>query len=242
MVKKTIIVAGGSSGIGYELSKKLLNHDYYVVNLDLYPNQLIDDEKYLSTPIDLKDCKKLKEYIKKLNGNNYSIEGLAIVAGRGFTTPFEELDEIAFTEQVENNLHVVFNTCSAVIPYLTSPASIVTVGSTSVYGFSGSSVAYAAAKAGVIGLTKSLAKELGSKNIRVNCVVPGAVDTPLLKRLSTNTERTTLAKFSSLGNIAKPEEVAETLYFLLGKESSHVTGQTLVVDGGLSLAYRPAYM
>ncbi|HDR7210905.1 MULTISPECIES: SDR family NAD(P)-dependent oxidoreductase [Bacillus cereus group] len=242
MKKKAIVVAGGASGIGFELMQNLLKNGFHVINLDKNKSSIGQVERYVEFIVDLNDPERIKGVVQKLVTEDYEIEGLAIIAGIGYVTPFFDLSPVEFKSQVNDNLQIVFNVCYSVIPFLISTASIVTVGSTSVYGFAGSSVAYAAAKAGVIGLTKSLAHELGGRGIRVNCVIPGAVDTPLLKKLSTSTERNTMARFSALGKIAKPDQVAKTIYFLLGGDSAHITGQTLVVDGGLSLAYRPAYM
>ncbi|PES61475.1 hypothetical protein CN507_29215 [Bacillus cereus] len=242
MRKKTIVVAGGSSGVGLDLTKKLLKEGFHVINFDKNAANIEQTENYLEFITDLNNPEELKEIMFEFSNKGYRIDGLAIIAGIGYVTPFHDLNAKEFKKQVNDNLHIVFNVCYFVVPFLQSPGAIVTVGSTSVYGFSGSSVAYAAAKAGVIGLTKSLAHELGSKSIRVNCVIPGAVDTPLLKRLSTSTERYKLSKLAPLDNIANPNQIAETIYFLLKEESSHITGQALVVDGGLSLAYRPAYM
>jgi 3-oxoacyl-[acyl-carrier protein] reductase len=114
------------------------------------------------------------------------------------------------------------------------------VSSTTVYGNGErASVAYAAAKAGVIGLTRSLAAEVAPRGVRVNCVVPGPVDTPLLHSLTTATERRMLQATIPLGRFATSEDVADVIHFLLGDGARYITGRTIVVDGGLSLAYRP---
>ena len=117
---------------------------------------------------------------------------------------------------------------------------VLTVSSTSIYGSEeGASVAYAAAKAGIIGLTRSLAMQLAREGIRVNCVVPGAVDTPLLNSLSTATEKRMLRSVIPLGRFADALEIAEVIHFLLEERARYITGQTIVVDGGLALAYKP---
>ena len=88
---------------------------------------------------------------------------------------------------------------------------------------------YSASKAGLIGLTKALSKELGYSNIKVNCVAPGVIDTDMNKNL-TPKEKNELENSISLGRMGKPEEVADAIFFL--STSDYITGQTLVVDGG----------
>lgn len=109
--------------------------------------------------------------------------------------------------------------------------AIVTV--SSVWGVSGASCEshYAASKAGLIGLTKSLAQELGLSGIRVNCVAPGVIDTAMNACHDAETLRA-LAEDTALGRLGTPEEVAQTLYFLCSEEASFVTGQVLGVTGG----------
>lgn len=239
--KPFFLVAGGSSGIGSELIDLLVEAGNYVINLDLNPREGHRD-RCQTKIVDLLDVNRCQEVITEIMEEGYQLKGVAIIAGVGFTTPLEELDPHEFTRQVNLNLNIVYNLCYFILPYLHSPSSIVTVSSTSVYGFSGSSVAYAAAKAGVIGLTKSLAHEVGGKGIRVNGVIPGAVDTELLHSLSTSIERSLLSKFTPLGQLAHPRQIAQMIQFLLGDQASHITGQMFVVDGGLSLAYRPSQM
>ena len=110
--------------------------------------------------------------------------------------------------------------------------SIVTI--SSMWGVTGGSceVAYSAAKAGVIGLTRSLAKELGPSHIRVNCVAPGVIATEMNAHLSSE-DLEALSEETPLGRIGTPEEVGRAVYFLASEEASFITGQTLCVDGGM---------
>ena len=91
---------------------------------------------------------------------------------------------------------------------------------------------YSAAKAGVIGLTKALAKELGPSHIRVNCVAPGVIDTDMNGHLSPE-DLAVLGEETPLGRIGAPEEVAKAILFLAGEDASFITGQVLNVDGGM---------
>jgi len=132
------------------------------------------------------------------------------------------------------DLDGVFHCVRAAIPHFVrqQSGSIVTV--SSMWGVTGGSceVPYSAAKAGVIGLTKSLAKELGPSNIRVNCVAPGVIDTDMNAHLSAE-DMAALGEETPLGRIGQPEEVAKAIRFLAGEEASFITGQVLCVDGGM---------
>ena len=132
------------------------------------------------------------------------------------------------------DLDGVFYTMRAACPHMVrrQRGSIVTV--SSMWGITGGSceAAYSAAKAGVIGLTKAMAKELGPSHIRVNCVAPGVIDTDMNGHLTAQ-DLAALAEETPLGRIGQPEEVARAICFLEGEEASFITGQVLPVDGGM---------
>ena len=134
------------------------------------------------------------------------------------------------------DLDGVFYTLRAAIPHMVhrQRGSIVTV--SSMWGVTGGSceVPYSAAKAGVIGLTKALAKELGPSHIRVNCVAPGVIDTEMNGAL-TPEDLEALADETPLGRIGLGEDVARSILYLAGEEASFVTGQVLQADGGIAI-------
>lgn len=132
------------------------------------------------------------------------------------------------------DLDGVFHCVHAAVPHLVRQhsGSIVTV--SSMWGVTGGSceAPYSAAKAGVIGLTRALAKELGPSGIRVNCVAPGVIDTDMNRHLSQE-DLAALGEETPLGRIGTPEEVAEAILFLAGEKAGFITGQVLNVDGGM---------
>ena len=104
---------------------------------------------------------------------------------------------------------------------------------TSIVGITGNAgqANYAASKAGLIGMTQSIAKEVGSRGITVNCIAPGWIDTEMTDELPENSKSTLLDRIP-LGKIGKPEDIAYTALFLASKEANYITGQTITVDGG----------
>jgi 3-oxoacyl-[acyl-carrier protein] reductase len=132
------------------------------------------------------------------------------------------------------NLKSAFRLCAAVAKPMMKQRSGSIVLMTSIVGLSGNpgQAAYAASKAGLIGLCKSLAKELGSRNIRVNAVAPGLIETAMTEKMP-DAAREFLIKQAALGRAGKPEDVSGVVAFLCSDAAGYVTGQTLVVDGGI---------
>ena len=161
----------------------------------------------------------------------------ALVCSAGAALPVQLLTDTTddqWRRVMGTDLDGVFFTLRAAIPGMVSRkrGAIVTV--SSMWGVTGGSceAPYSAAKAGVIGLTKALAKELGPSGIRVNCVAPGAIETDMTAFL-TPEDRAALADEAPLGRMGAPEEVAEAVRFLAGEEARFITGQVLRVDGGM---------
>lgn len=237
--KPCTLVAGGGSGIGRALVELLLEAGHRVYNLDIKPVE-VNSDSFINRVVDLRNYSEVDAIVREIGAEAGRLRAVAAIAGVAQRTPLEQLSAEEFRAQTESNLDIIYNLCRAALPLLEPNSSIVTVSSTSVYGSdAGASVAYAAAKAGIIGLTRSMAMQVAARGIRVNCVVPGAVDTPLLNSLSSPTEKRLLRSVIPLGRMADSGEVAEVIHFLLEDRARYITGQTIVVDGGLSLAYRP---
>ena len=161
----------------------------------------------------------------------------AVVCNAGIALPIQLLTDTTdsqWRQVMGTDLDGVFHVLRAAIPGMVSrkSGSIVTV--SSMWGVTGGSceVPYSAAKAGVVGLTRALAKELGPSGIRVNCVAPGAIETEMTAFL-TREDREALAQQAPLGRMGTPEEVADAIYFLAGEQARFITGQVLCVDGGM---------
>ena len=144
------------------------------------------------------------------------------------------MKEEEFDEVIATNLKGVFNCIKAVTRPMMKQRSGRIVNISSVVGTLGNpgQANYVAAKAGVIGLTKSAARELASRSITVNCVAPGFIDTDMTEKLSPELKEAMLKQIP-LGTLGSPEQVAKVVRFLASDESSYMTGQTVHVDGGM---------
>ena len=161
----------------------------------------------------------------------------AVVCNAGVALPqmlLTDVDDWRWQLVMHTDLDGIFYTLRAAIPGMVREkrGAIVTV--SSMWGLTGGSceAPYSAAKAGVVGLSKALAKELGPSNIRVNCVAPGVIDTDMNRHLSPD-DLAALGEEAPLGRIGTPEEVAQAIYFLASDRASFITGQVLPVDGGM---------
>jgi len=144
------------------------------------------------------------------------------------------MKEEEFDDVIDTNLKGVFNCIKAVTRPMMKQRSGTIVNISSVVGSLGNpgQTNYVAAKAGVIGMTKSVARELASRNIRVNCVAPGFIETDMTDKLGDETKDAMLKQIP-LGRLGAPEQIAKVVRFLASDESSYMTGQTLHVDGGM---------
>ena len=161
----------------------------------------------------------------------------ALVCCAGIALPVQLLTDTTdeqWRQVMGTDLDGVFYTLRAVVPEMVARKEGVVVTVSSMWGVTGGSceAPYSAAKAGVIGLTRALAKELGPSNIRVNCVAPGVIDTDMTAFL-TQEDREALCGETPLGRIGRPEEVAGAICFLAGEQARFITGQVLRVDGGM---------
>lgn len=164
------------------------------------------------------------------------IDALVCCAGVAQQKLFTDLTDEDWRRMLDADLGGVFAFDRAVLPGMLRRGAGAIVNLSSVWGVCGASceVHYSAAKAGVIGLSRALAKEVGPAGVRVNCVAPGVIDTPMCACFDGDT-MAALAEETPLGRIGRPEDVAEAVLFLCSEQAAFITGQTLGVDGGFGL-------
>ena len=241
--KKVAIITGGSRGIGKEIAKKFAKENYNLVinyvsektnteELKKEFEELGAEVLFIKTNVtSYEECEKMaKDAINKFG----KIDVLVNNAGVTKDSLLLRMKEEDFDTVINVNLKGTFNVTKACIPYMMKKKSGKIVNISSVVGISGNSgqANYAASKAGIIGFTKSIAKELASRNILANCVAPGYIATDMTNGLS-DAVKESINNQIPLKRVGMPEEVAKAVYFLAGEENSYITGQVINVDGGM---------
>jgi 3-oxoacyl-[acyl-carrier protein] reductase len=233
-----ILITGGSRGIGAEAVKQFTSAGHKVVftylKSELEADLLRQQTGAIPVRCDVKHHDSVKIAVDKAVSVMGHIDVLVCNAAVADYNLITDIDESRWGEIIDTNLNGVFYCIRQVLPAMISRKSgcIITLGS--MWGQVGASceVAYSAAKAGVIGLTKALAKEVGPSGIRVNCVSPGMIDTDM----NSSVEPQAVAAIEDetpLCRTGKPAEVASVIRYLASDDASFVTGQVVGVNGGL---------
>ena len=241
-MKKTVVITGASKGIGAAMAILFARKGYNVVlgyndsyQLAKMLSTSLSSQGYSVIPIKVNVTNKLetdilvKEAVYKFGSVDVFINN-AGVAYNGLITDTDEFDSDRI---FDINLKGVFNCCKSVTPIMVNQKSGKIINISSMWGQVGSSceVAYSAAKAGVIGLTKALAKELAPSGITVNCIAPGLIDTAMNANISVE-DLNAFVEDIPLGRMGTAEDVAETALFLASDGADYITGQVLGVNGG----------
>lgn len=239
-----VLITGASRGIGAATARCFAQHGWrvsvhYCHSKDK-AERLVEELTALGAQAvgvsgDISDPVQAARMVEQAQDNLGQIH--CLVCNAGVALPIQLLTDTTddqWRQVMGTDLDGVFHTIRGVVPGMVSQknGSIVTV--SSMWGVVGGSceAPYTAAKAGVIGLTKALAKELGPSRIRVNCVAPGAIETDMTAFL-TPEDREALANEAPLRRMGTPEDIAKAIFFLGGEESQFITGQVLCVDGGM---------
>ena len=182
----------------------------------------------------IRDSAEVFTTVEALLRTYHRFDALVNNAGVAHIGLFTDMTEEQWDALFAVNVKGAFNVTQAVLPSMISQGSGAIVNVSSMWGEVGASceVAYSAAKAALIGMTKALAKEVGPSGVRVNCVSPGVIDTDMNAEL-TEADLAALAEETPLGRIGRAEEVANATLYLCGEGASFITGQTLGVSGGL---------
>ena len=244
MKGKVCIVTGGGSGIGREIALTLAREGGDVVVWDINgenAKNVSEECKKLGSnsiwqKVDVTDRELIEKSVKEIEEKFSHIDVLVNNAGITKDALLEKMDEKMWDDVINVNLKGAFNCTQFVVPVMAKGGrgSIVNIASVvGIYGNIGQ-VNYASSKAGIIGMTKSLAKELAKKGIRVNAVAPGFIKTPMTSKVPQKV-LDYMIKRTPMRRMGEASEVANSVLFLSSDESSFVTGHILQVDGGLTL-------
>ncbi len=235
---ETVFITGGSGGIGTAAVRGFSSEGYNVAFT--YNKNKASAEKLraeirgsLALVCDVADAGSVNAAVEAAARHFGKIDVLINNAGIAEQSLLTDISEEQWDNMINVNLKSCFLTCKAVLPQMIHRKSGVIINVSSIWGLVGASceVHYSAAKSGVIGFTKALAKEVGPSGIRVNAVAPGIIDTPMNGHLAPS-EVEALKEEIPLGSLGTPEDIAKALIFLAGKGGNYITGQIISPNGG----------
>jgi 3-oxoacyl-[acyl-carrier protein] reductase len=241
MNERVVIVSGGSRGLGQSIVEALIKREYCVATFSRSRSDFISSmldchgEKFHWAQVDASDGEGVKSFVKEVYRKFGGIHGLVNNAGVNADqlicmTPDEEIDHL-LDVNLKSALRLTRDVSRVMIRQ--KQGSIVTISSIiGRRGFKGSAV-YAATKAGLDGMTRAVARELGSKGIRVNSIAPGFLETEMTAEIP-DAQRAQIIRRTPLGRLGSATEIANLTLFLLGDEASFITGQSITADGGLT--------
>ncbi|MCV3239962.1 SDR family NAD(P)-dependent oxidoreductase [Mesorhizobium sp. ZC-5] len=237
-MKHSAVVTGGASGIGLAVAERLLDDGWPVAIVDADEDALaraedsFSEENAIFLQADITDEEEVADVFDQTVDRLGLIGGLVNSAGIARDLSAEETSAELFREILDVNLVGTFICAKAALERMGATLSIVNMGSVSGLRANRGRVAYGASKAGVKLLSEVLALEYGNRGVRVNCVAPGPIQTPMIARLHSEEARRVWLGHVPQGRYGEPEEVAAAIAFLLSPEASYINGHTLAVDGG----------
>lgn len=242
-MSKVAVITGATRGIGKAIAIKLAKEGYDIAityrkkndDLELVKREIESENvKFLAVQGDVASFKDCERFIKEIIEEYGQIDVLVNNAGITRDMLLARMKEEDFNQVINTNLVGTFNVTKNVVTYMMKQRYGRIISISSVVGISGNAgqTNYSASKAGIIGFTKSLAKEVASRNILVNAIAPGFIETNMTEVLKEEVKQE-IAKTIPLKRMGKAEDIANVVKFLSSEESSYITGQVINVDGGM---------
>lgn len=238
---KIAVVTGASQGIGKIIAFELAKSGAHVACISRNKKAIesivdeitINGGQASSFPCDISDSDTLSEIITEIIKENSRIDILVNNAGITKDSLLIRMSIEQWDDVINTNLKGAFHCTKAVVRYMMKNKFGRIINITSIVGLTGNAgqANYAASKAGLIGMTKSIAKEVASRGITANCIAPGWIETSMTDKLSGEVKNEFLSHIP-IGRIGSPNDIANAVIFLASDEAGYITGQTITVDGG----------
>jgi NAD(P)-dependent dehydrogenase (short-subunit alcohol dehydrogenase family) len=232
-LSKTIVITGGTGGLGTALTRRLIEHDYRLALTYLLPEEAsrfeeefdVSEDKLTLTRVDATNTEAVAKFMKDVAEKNDGIHGLcALVGGWAGGRDVEETDDVRFERMLDLNLRSAFYAVRAAVPYLREAGwgRILLVGSRGAVDYPTGQAAFNIAKAGVVALGKTVADELDGSGVTANVIMPSVIDTPATRAS---------LPYADYVDWPTPDEIAAVAEFLLSEESGVMTGALIPVYG-----------
>lgn len=242
-MKKTVLITGGAKGIGRATAELFAENDFNVVinylSSEKAAQSLVNKLRErgwsaLALGADITRKAEVEKMFEEAHQAFGAVDVLVNNAGISHYKLFPEITEEEWDKMINVHLKGMYNCCKQVVPDMIREKQGKIINISSIWGMVGASceVSYSTAKAGMIGFTKALAKELGPSNIQVNCVAPGVIETDMLNPLGQE-DKDLLREEIPLMRFGQVEEIANVVLFLAKQESDYITGQVISPNGGL---------